>query len=222
MNGSMRATSRMRLVPKELLVKTSAIDHADWNYRGSCRLIQRQRFRLILDLMGDRQFARLLEIGYGSGVFMPELGLRCDSLHGIDIHSRGPEVSRSLQSVGTTAELVRGSAARLPYDTGFFDAVVAVSSLEFIDDFEAACREIRRVLSPDGRLFAVVPGHSWLLDLGLKILTGESAKADYGDRREAVPRTLQRHFSVATRRGYPARTPGVCRLYSSYELEPLA
>jgi len=40
--------------------------------------------------------ARILEIGYGSGVFMPELSARCDELYGVDVHSRHEEVAATI------------------------------------------------------------------------------------------------------------------------------
>jgi hypothetical protein len=41
-----------------------------------------------------------------------------------------------------------------------------------------------------------MPGHSPVLDAGLKILTGNSASRDFGDRREQIVPTLHRHFIV--------------------------
>ncbi|MEZ5616582.1 MAG: methyltransferase domain-containing protein, partial [Rhodocyclaceae bacterium] len=46
----------------------------------------------------------------------------------------------------------------LPFDDGAFDAVVLDNVLEHIDRPEALLAEIRRVLEPDGRLLAGVPG----------------------------------------------------------------
>jgi ubiquinone/menaquinone biosynthesis C-methylase UbiE len=114
---------------------------------------------------------------------MPELAARCEELFGIDIHPHAGEVQSRLREHGVTAELVSGSAEALPYEASMFDAVVAVSSLEFVPDAAAAAREVRRVLKPGGCLVLVTPGHSPLVDWGLRVLTGESAKQDYAGRR---------------------------------------
>ena len=63
----------LKLLPREALIQTGEVDHADWNYRPLLGMIQRLRFRLILRILAGRKYHRLLEIGYGSGVFMPEL-----------------------------------------------------------------------------------------------------------------------------------------------------
>jgi demethylmenaquinone methyltransferase/2-methoxy-6-polyprenyl-1,4-benzoquinol methylase len=64
--------------------------------------------------------------------------------------------------------LVRGDATRLPLDEGVMDAITIGFGIRNVDDMEGACREMRRVLKPGGRLaileFAVptVPGVSAL------------------------------------------------------------
>ena len=79
-------TGRMTLLPPKDLRATSRIDHADWNYRPVLGYVQRRRFSLIRRLMGERRFRSLLEIGYGSGIFLPELARHADNLVGIDVH----------------------------------------------------------------------------------------------------------------------------------------
>jgi demethylmenaquinone methyltransferase/2-methoxy-6-polyprenyl-1,4-benzoquinol methylase len=64
--------------------------------------------------------------------------------------------------------LVRGDATRLPLDEGVMDAITIGFGIRNVEDMEGACREMRRVLKPGGRLaileFAVptVPGVSAL------------------------------------------------------------
>jgi hypothetical protein len=55
----------MNLLPREALVKTGPVNHADWNYRPFLGLIQRIRWRLVRAFLGEQRYARLLEIGYG-------------------------------------------------------------------------------------------------------------------------------------------------------------
>jgi len=194
---------QLHLLPEEALVKTGPVDHADWNFRPLLGTVQRARFRLLLRLLGDERFGRLLEIGYGSGVFLPELARRSRELYGIDIHDKPDRVAESLRKLDVAASLSTASAEKLPFEAGFFDAVVAVSSFEFIGDFDRACEEIGRVLSPRGAFFVITPGDSPILDAGLKILTGASAKRDYGDRRKNVVPSLVRHFRVEESRAFP-------------------
>jgi ubiquinone/menaquinone biosynthesis C-methylase UbiE len=209
---------QLHLLPEEVLVKTGPVDHADWNFRPILGSIQRSRFRLMLDLLAEHRFERLLEVGYGSGVFMPELARRCRSLHGIDVHRHAESVSDSLRKLDLRASLMSASAESMPFDDGYFDAVVAVSSFEFIPDPDRACREIRRVLGKNGMFFIVTPGHSQLVDLGLRILTGKSARTDYGRKRQLVMPTLRRHFKIDRIRALPSMPSSFFCLYRGMKL----
>lgn len=147
--------------------------------------VSRQRFRLVSSLLPTHVGA-LLELGYGSGIFMPELGRRCDRLFGIDVHDRASDVRTILERDGVDATLSQASAERLPFSDGSFDAVVAVSTFEFVPDLPRAAAELARVLAPGGVAIVVTPVESPLLDLALRVATGESAKDDFGDRRAGI------------------------------------
>ena len=82
----------IRLLPLQDLVRTGPVDHADWNYRPLLGLLQRRRFQLATALLPRPRMQRLLEVGYGSGVFLPELARHCEELHGIDTHASPAEV----------------------------------------------------------------------------------------------------------------------------------
>jgi ubiquinone/menaquinone biosynthesis C-methylase UbiE len=182
------------------LVRTSEVDHADWNYRGLLGVIQRKRFQLLLSLIGKQRFSSLLEIGYGSGVLMPELSRIADSLYGLDVHHEREAVSRVLEDRGVRATLAWGSATEIPFPDSHFGCVTAVSTLEYLDDIALACAEIQRVLEPDGLLVLVTPGDSPLLDIGLRLGTGESARQNYSDRRSRLMPILTREFETEIRR----------------------
>lgn len=81
----------------------------------------------------------ILELGYGSGLFLAALA---------DYGT----------VVGVEANLLQGRAEELPLADSSVDVVVAVSMLEFLDDVDAAASEIARVLRPGGRCIAVTPG----------------------------------------------------------------
>ena len=188
----------MKLLDKELLIKTGPVDHADWNFRFPLGVVQKLRFQLALRLLPVHS-NQLLEIGYGSGVFMPSLAQRADYLHGVDVHPRAEQVTKALSKVRVGATLQKAAAEKLPYDNQKFDCVVAISALEFVDDLHRVCTEVKRILKPGGVFVVVTPGHSALVDLGLRILTGKSAKQDFGDRRKSILPTLTENFRVDAR-----------------------
>lgn len=207
------------LLPPSQLIKTGDVDHADWNFRCLLGHIQRTRFRMVLSLLQKDKPHRLLEIGYGSGIFMPELSLHCSELYGVDIHARQREVMDVLNNLGVNAVLSQGTAEVLDFPSGHFDCIVAVSSLEFIGDIRSASEELRRVLSPEGHLILVTPGHSLLVDFGLRILTGASARKDYGCRRQGLLVALGRNFQKEKQMTFPPLCGSYC-LYRARRLKP--
>lgn len=207
----------LKLLPESALLRSSPVDHPDWNYRPLLGTVQRLRFQIVLEILGDRRYDRLLEIGYGSGVFMPELAGRCDEIYGIDPNSRPREVAENLARHGVKADLTRTGAESLPYEDGYFDCVVAVSSLEFVPDIEAACREIRRVLRPGGTLAVVTPGDTPLWDLALRVATRESPSI-FADRRQRLQPALRSHFRLAREVRIPRLAWKAVRLYTGLHL----
>jgi ubiquinone/menaquinone biosynthesis C-methylase UbiE len=158
---------------------------------------------------------RLLEIGFGSGIFLPELAERCDELYGIDVHDDVDKVQSCLHGCGVAATLSKQSASNLDFPKCFFDVIVSVSTLEFIESIDRAVVEIDRVLTPAGRLICVMPNKSALLDFALHVVTGEDAERDYEGRRERVLPALRKHFRVTQRRAFSP-------IYVAYELEKLS
>lgn len=212
----------MRLLARTDLLVTGPVDHAEWNYRPVLGFVSRSRFSLVDALLPPGRTSRILEIGYGSGIFMPHLATKASALAGIDAHDRADAVAEKLRNYTVTADLRQGSAAALPFEDGSMDVVVSVSAVEFVDDLPAATREIRRVLAPGGCFVLVMPGSSPLLDLALRLATGESAKHDYGDRRPATLPTLLEAFTIDARRAFPRPIAVLLPIYHAYRLVPRA
>jgi SAM-dependent methyltransferase len=221
-NESVYQRGQLKLIPREALLRTGPVDQADWNYRPLLGSIQRARFRLALSLLPAPRVERLLEIGYGSGVFLPTLAEHCDELFGVDVHDRDREVANVLSSVGVRARLFGGGGEAVPLPSGSIDCILAISALEFVQDLPAICREVTRLLRRGGSFIVVTPGHSPILDAGLRIVTGRSARQDFGDRRAALIPTLLQHFHVRQRRSFPRLGGDWLRLYHAVRLTPVA
>jgi ubiquinone/menaquinone biosynthesis C-methylase UbiE len=197
----------LELLPPEALVRTSEIDHAAWNFEGILGYVSRQRFALVTSLLPRTPVPRLIEIGYGSGVFFPELSKHAAELFGADVHAHYDDVRESLGRAGVAATLVQAPAEALPFDDGFFDVAVAVSTFEFVTDPAKAILEIARVLKPDGYAIVVTPGDNPLLDVALRIFTGESAEKDFGKRRSLIVPALLREMKHDRSKWFPAPWP---------------
>jgi ubiquinone/menaquinone biosynthesis C-methylase UbiE len=187
---------RLHMPPRDALSKTNELDQGDWNYRPGLGWIARLRLRAVAAALEGRHAPRLLEVGYGSGVFLPELSHHCDALFGVDVHTNGHLVEKSLAGLGVQATLTTGSAMDLPFADGKFDAVVAVSTLEFVPDVERSVAEMLRVTRPGGMAIAVTPEKSALLDFGLKVMTGERGEDTFEGRRGTIVPAFEKAASV--------------------------
>jgi SAM-dependent methyltransferase len=86
---------------------------------------------------------RGLEIGVGSGRFAVPLGI-----------GTGVEPSEKMRALARTRgiDTVDGTAERLPFADGTFDFALFVTTICFLDDVAAACRETHRVLKKGGSI----------------------------------------------------------------------
>ena len=139
-----------------------------------------------LRLLAPAGSDRVLEIGFGTGHALVEIGERLSEdgrVFGIDVSQGMLEVAAErVEAAGLgdrVAELRLGDAKELPYDPGSFDAVFLSFTLELFSatDIPRVLAEVSRVLRPAGRL-GVVSMH----DDG-----GKSAMVD-------LYRFLHRHF----------------------------
>lgn len=105
----------------------------------------------ILRLLGMPHDARILEVGCGPGVALPELArrLRPRRLVGIDVDAG---LLESARAAGVPAELVWGDVRAMPFEDAAFDAVIDFGTCYHVARPEHALREIARVLC-DGGVF---------------------------------------------------------------------
>lgn len=110
-----------------------------------------------LDLI-ELQGKRTLEIGLGQGADSEQLIRRGAVWTGIDLTPEAVQrVSTRLELKGLPHErVVRGSVLNLPFEDQSFDVVFSHGVLHHVPDIKSAQREIRRVLTPDGRLVVML------------------------------------------------------------------
>jgi len=100
-------------------------------------------------ILGKVDGLRVLEVGCGAGLLTTWLVDQGAAVTAMDVSPAMLDLAR--RSVGRRAELVLADlAVPLPFETGSFDIVVASLVLHYVRDWEAALREIRRALSPNG------------------------------------------------------------------------
>lgn len=98
------------------------------------------------------------DIGFGGGVGLRLLLDRVGptgSVHGIDVSTTMVDQARRAfreQCAAGTLTLAVGSMTQLPLAGNALDAAITVNTVYFVEDVEAAFREVARVLRPGGRL----------------------------------------------------------------------
>lgn len=139
--------------------------YAGWFYR--------HRLRMIDGLFPAEKLGKTLEVGVGSGIFVPQLLRHSERVTGIDIHSSYDGVRQMLTREGVdldNVELRQGSILEIPYPDASFDAVVCVSVLEHFADSYAPLRELARVCKPGGFLALGFPARTEFTDSLFKVL----------------------------------------------------
>lgn len=133
----------------------------------------------------------VLDLACGDGHL---LGLLAEApaahtLIGVDL-SRG-ELEAARVRLGERATLWRAKAQQLPLAAGSVDVVTCHLALMLMDEADAVCTELRRVLRPGGTLAGVVGGRpppSPELDAFMRLYPATSQRAEFagirfGDRR---------------------------------------
>lgn len=198
----------------ELLATTGSVDYYQWNYKFPIKYIQRYRFRRIVQLLGEKKYDCLLEAGTGSGILIPELSKHAQKMYACDIHSNFSHLPRLFKAYGVAnCEVSTQSIEHTDFPDEYFDAIVAVSVLEFVPDVPRALKEIKRLLKPSGVFITICPMESRLLDYVLSFYTRKKPEEEFGASRQKIGKLLESEFKVAEK-GY--MLPLVGRLFPVY------
>jgi ubiquinone/menaquinone biosynthesis C-methylase UbiE len=157
-------SASVKLPPRSLVPKTAADDPVEYYFKPLTARLYRARLRLAGALLGPGPYESLLEVGYGSGIFLPELAGRTRRLAGVDIHGESERVGGMLRELGVSADLREASLFELPFADGEFDALVCLSVLEHVTELDAALGELARVLRPGGVVVLGFPVRNAITD----------------------------------------------------------
>ena len=119
-------------------------------------------FRWVFDQFDFPEDARVLELGCGPGLLWQENARRIPSGWEVTLSDFSPgmlsQARANLKDVPHPLAFEVIDAQNIPYPAAHFDAVIANHFLYHVPDRPRAIAEIRRVLKPDGKLYATTVG----------------------------------------------------------------
>ena len=127
-------------------------------------------------------------------------------------------VAEMIRAEGLDVELRSASIQATGYPDRFFDVVVAVSVLEFVQDLEAALGEIRRILKPDGFFLTICPQQHRFSDAVVALYSRKRPAQEFIQPRGDVAPLLEKRFRVIERKRFPAVGGGRFAVYHTYKL----
>jgi len=201
-------TSKLVLPPRGALPKTNDEDPVDYYYRPLTAALYRGRLKLAARLLGAGPFDALLDVGYGSGIFFPELARRATRVVGLEVHEEADAVALGLRRLGVEAELHTGDLFAMPFAEDAFDALVCLSVLEHLTRLGDALTEFRRVVRAGGIAVVCFPTRNRITD-GFFRLVGFDPRALHPSGHLDILAAVRRHagFAVEREAHFPAKLP---------------
>ena len=134
----------------------------------------------------------VLSVGCGPAIIESGLAEHGFNVTGLDISEQA--LSQAPDSVRTVA----GSAENMVFSDSSFDAIIYITSLQFIDNYRKAVKETTRILKKDGRILVM------LLNTESDFFKNKSRNpASYVNRirhtnLKEIEETIAGHFAVRT------------------------
>lgn len=112
-------------------------------------LARKYESALLSDLLRPQVGELILDVGCGTGMFTCDILARGARVIGLDISS--PMLRQGAQKAkGYSFQAVAGDMISLPFGRECFDRVLSMTALEFVEDGQAAVRELMRVAKKGG------------------------------------------------------------------------
>lgn len=207
----------MRLPDKKNIFVTGKTDPVHRHYHPVISYFMNRRLTGALELMGREKCGRLLDVGFGGGIFLPELSLHCEDLFGVDIHQHIDKVRDMLVKENAPATLIYGSVTSLPFPDGYFDRVVCISVLEFVNDLRKAFSELARVVKKGGDVIIGFPVENVFTDMAF-LMIGINARKRHPVNQDDILRTAKADFVVEKIKIFPPGLPLKCALFAHCRL----
>lgn len=151
----------------------------EWHNRIRCGDVE--PFSIHLYEFKGHVSERVLDVGCGIGWLCWQFAKGGANLTGIDITSRGVDLTRQRLALDNLpSHLVQSSAEHLPFRAESFHFVTAAGVLHHTPDTLRAVQEVHRVLRPNGRAMISLYYKNWLLSKRAWPLTRSLVRGVFG------------------------------------------
>lgn len=120
-----------------------------------------ERKKIVLDMF-DIKSGRVLDIGCGPAVYTDALSEAGHDIYGVDSSEKMIQIAKSKNF--KNAKFFVGSVENLKFEDSFFDGVLCVGVLEYLDHIKNGIKEIARVTKQGGVVIFTVPNGLSLLN----------------------------------------------------------
>ena len=155
---------KIRIPSKENIKQTNEEDSLSCYYTPFVRYLYLLRFKKVIDYLGKKKYKRILDLGYGCGIFLLELDKHSEELYGCDIHKNVKITEDMLNKEKIKAKLSTRSILNLKYPPNFFDGLVCLSVLEHIERVDQALKNIDKITTKDSNIILGFPMKNKALD----------------------------------------------------------
>ncbi|QXB53535.1 malonyl-ACP O-methyltransferase BioC [Aeromonas sp. FDAARGOS 1415] len=166
---------RFQSVDKTLLARRfgAAARHYDAHARFQQEVGQALLGRMSEGGIAEEHRGQGLDLGCGTGFFLPQLASRCNGLTGLDL---APGMLAQAALRGSGARLVCGDAEALPFADQSLDWVFSSLALQWCERPAQAFAELHRVLRPGGQIFfsTLLAGSLWQLREAWRAVDGRA------------------------------------------------
>lgn len=205
----------LRLPDRSVVVRTNDEDPVAYYYHPLTAGFYRRRLEMAVRALGGKQYAHLLEVGYGSGIFLPALSGCAGRLSAFDIHDNVSPVFSMLQHEGISASLWVGDVTHIGVGDQTFDAVVCLSVLEHlaVEDLDQALSEIVRVSCAGARVVLGFPCRNLITDAFYR-LVGFDPRSIHPSSHRDIRRAIERHLRIDETLDFVTVLPGLFNVYT--------
>lgn len=207
---------KITLPSRNNIKETGAADPLKFYYFPVASAFYKARFADAVRLLGG-EVKNLLDVGCGSGIFLPELSKHCRQLFACDFHRNLNKTKRMLRAENLKVELVRTDARVLPFADESMDAIVCMSVLEHLHDLQSPAEEFYRVLKPGGTAVIGVPVENFMTDVMLRLsyltLPNASLDDEHVSTHRDVLKTFSQLFKFEKGLNIPRGLPEQMRMY---------